>query len=99
MQTETIKTILLCKDAIIKSREIMVETLEKLDRDEMTDNGRRDVFYIGVWMKTLKADLDCFYFDAMKKARSASEENEIENAVEEIENILKGDELENTNLV
>jgi len=94
METEIKKIILLCNCAIGKCREIMLEAVEKLDQDEMTDKGRRDMFYIGIFFKNLKAELDGneLLLEDMDQSISADGEDEIEKAVLRIENILVGNE-------
>ncbi len=93
METEDIKTILLSLCTIEKSREIIVEILEKVEKfhfDDLTENGRHDIHGLDIICQRIKVDTEnaenCT--ENMKDQITASDEEEIEEAVLLIEDIL-----------
>lgn len=96
MEIENTKTILLCIDVIEKSREVLADVLEKVEKfhiDEMTEYGRNDIYGLDVFCKRIKSDLDCAdnNTENMKEQISVADEKEITEAVLRVEDILIDD--------
>ena len=96
MNTETIKKILLCKDAIEKSREVLADTLEDVDgyhMDGKQKSSKDDIYCLMIFCKKIKKETDYVdrYLADMKEHISEDDGEEIEDAVVRIEDILVDD--------
>lgn len=97
METETIKTILVCINTIEKSREILAETLEKVEKfhfDELTESGRFDIHGLDIACERIKEDLFCASnnTESMIESLTANDAQEIDDAVLMVEDILSDGE-------
>lgn len=99
METEQMTTVLLCIDTIAKAREILHDTLEKVEKYHMEDMPEKDqlaVYAVQNFGINIKKEVDSvkeWHLSGMEKAISANDENEIEAAVLQIEDILLDDSV------
>jgi len=93
METEDIKTIFLCIDTIEQSREVLNDTIEKIENfyfDDLSEAVRFDIHGLDIVCERIKKALECASNNTenMKEQITAADEQEIEDSVLLIEGII-----------